>query len=158
MPREGKKASMSTKEEKHYDDSGFEKRLSSPLFFVLTLIAGIFYAGTLYFINIASTAGVSVSGGYSATVWDGTYATLWLPLLYAVGYLGTVAIIVMSFIGLARFNRFVLHKTMGLLWITGLALLALGFGSIEAIAADIIGFGIGLIGVTVMHGVVMKDQ
>ncbi|MGC8662366.1 MAG: hypothetical protein ACP5RT_01105 [Candidatus Micrarchaeia archaeon] len=104
--------------------------------FALELIGSIFFLAVIY----VST------GSYMNSNWTG--AALWLPLLYAIGIVGAIALFLISFGNLV--NGIDEHAlTMGAMKATictGIALAALSFGNTTYFVATLIGFIIAFIG------------
>jgi hypothetical protein len=104
---------------------------------------GIFaleFIGSLFFLAVVFLN----TGAYANSAWGG--AALWLPLLYAVGVIGAIALFFISFGSLMGMGDKAAYGAMKATVCTGIVLSALTYGNITYFAATLIGFIIAFIG------------
>lgn len=100
------------------------------------------FIGSLFFLAIVFTT----NGSFMNGAWGG--AALWLPLLYAVAVIGSIALFFVSFgnlipgIDKKAVSMCAKQATLGV----GIALVALTYGNAAYFAATLIGFIIAFIG------------
>jgi multisubunit Na+/H+ antiporter MnhF subunit len=99
------------------------------------------FIGSLFYLAVVFTT----SGSYMNNAWSS--AALWLPLLYAVAVIGSIALFFVSFANLMALDeRAVSMGAMEATVCTGIVLAALTYGNSTYFAATLIGFILAFLG------------